>query len=506
MSVLINNLSVRILNYIKKNYAMYSSLIVLPIPFAFGVLSAYFLYFSEYLNYSEVNAYFYLILLILSLLGSIIMFIDLVKINRLFNRISKVFFIGLTLGLFAPVLLGRPTLINDIFNFNPKSEIYSLELFVTRIEEASLANKEGIDSNYHNTITEIGNGKFLLLSSPNSPRINFNDQNSQNLFYPESILTLFELGSNNELDFISSININSKHPNIIYTKDIFFSEGYVYLTNIGVSQEGCVSLQLWQFSFSFNEVISLGEPLKLFQSSPNLCSGTAISLVQAGGRIIKYDDENLLLSVGDFRLGAASVAEESTGYTSRPDEMIYPNSYGMIIKISLVDYSWKSYSTGHRNPQGLYLDELNGNLWSTEHGPRSGDELNLITEGFDYGWPVVTYGIPYGQNLPLGDWDFDRWNNHEGFTKPTFSWFPAVAPSQLLIYRGEEFQGWDGNLLVSTLGNMSIRRLKLVDSRVVYDEQIYIGKRIRDLILLSDGKLLMSFDSGEIGILSLSKD
>jgi glucose/arabinose dehydrogenase len=75
-----------------------------------------------------------------------------------------------------------------------------------------------------------------------------------------------------------------------------------------------------------------------------------------------------------------------------------------------------------------------------------------------------------------------------------------------LIYRGEEFRGWGGNLLVSSLGDMSIRRLQLDGSRVVYDERIYIGERVRDLILLPDGKLLMSFDNGKIGILSLSKD
>jgi hypothetical protein len=413
MTILIRNIFKQTLRHIKKNYGKYLPSILLLSLFTFGLISAYFLYYSGYLNYSELNPYFYVIILLLSLLGSIILLTDLFMINRLFNRLPKVFFIGLTLGLFAPVILGRPTLINDILNYNPKSEIYSLKLSVSSIDEMSLANKEGINPNYHNTITEMGNGKYLLLSSPNSPRIDFNDPKSQIMFKPESVLTLFDLTSNYEFNLVSSINLSSIQPNIIYTKDILYSNGFIYLTSIGVSQDGCISLQLWQFSFLYQEEIILGEPLKLFQSSPDLCSGTAVSLVQAGGRIIKYDDENLLLSVGDFRLGAASVAEESTGYTSRPDEMVYPNSYGMIIKISLLDYSWTQYSSGHRNPQGLFKDELNGTVWSTEHGPRSGGELNLVIEGFDYGWPDVTYGIPYGENLPNGDWDFGRWNNHE---------------------------------------------------------------------------------------------
>jgi glucose/arabinose dehydrogenase len=200
-------------------------------------------------------------------------------------------------------------------------------------------------------------------------------------------------------------------------------------------------------------------------------------------------------------MGPSKIAEE-VGYDGRPIEMIFPNTYGMIILINLDDYNYEPYSIGHRNPQGLFVDENTGKIWSSEHGPSGGGELNLIVKGNDYGWPDKTLGIPYGPNFTGGNWNSDRWSNHDGFINPIFSWIPSIAPSELVVYYGDEFEFWNGDILLSTLRDTSIRRLRLDEDRVLYDERIFVGERIRDLSILVDGRILMSFDNGQIGIIS----
>lgn len=153
---------------------------------------------------------------------------------------------------------------------------------------------------------------------------------------------------------------------------------------------------------------------------------------------------------------------------------------------------------GHRNPQGLTQDRA-GRLWSTEHGPQGGDELNLVEDGRNYGWPLVTLGI----ECPQCPWQ--RQGRHDGFTPPVYSWLPSIAVSNLIEVRGFA-PNWEGDLLVGSLKSQSLHRLRLQGDRVQYDESIFIGDRIRDIARRDDGTILLWTDSARLVELSVDKE
>ncbi len=140
------------------------------------------------------------------------------------------------------------------------------------------------------------------------------------------------------------------------------------------------------------------------------------------------------------------------------------------------------WSYGHRNPQGLAMDPRDGSLFSTEHGPRGGDELNLIKRAANYGWPVITYGMNY-DGTPMVSI-----TEKEGMEQPVTYWVPSIAVCGLDFYTGDKFPKWKNDLLVGALAQQEIRRLRIVDQKVVSQEIIFknIG-RVRDVATGPDG-------------------
>lgn len=300
-------------------------------------------------------------------------------------------------------------------------------------------------------------------------------------------------------DFGPSYALSELNPSFMHVRDVQVTEHGVAVTNVTVRNSDCLVLQVWTIDLQHLPLQASSLTL-LWESSPCIDSGALGRAQGSGGRLSVDSSGALLVTVGDFSVGET----RNNSYLSRPTLLGPDTSYGKILRI-LPDGSAENVSSGHRNPQGLFLDDVTGTLWSSEHGPQAGGELNLIEEGRDYGWPDTTLGIPYGVGpLPNADWEIGRWaSRHEGFEAPIFSWMPSIAPSQLIVYRGDEFTAWRGDILLATLGNQSLRRLRIEDGRVLFDEQIVIGERIRDLVELDDGRLLMSFDSGKLGVLSL---
>lgn len=148
------------------------------------------------------------------------------------------------------------------------------------------------------------------------------------------------------------------------------------------------------------------------------------------------------------------------------------------------------YSYGHRNPQGLAIHPQTGDIWSTEHGPQGGDELNRILPGLNYGWPVVGYGVNYGSGTTI----------HEGTTReemesPTHFWIPSIATSGLMIYAGDRFPAWKGNIFAGGLAGERLVRLTM-DGRVVTNEETLIQRigRIRDVREGPDGFIYIAID------------
>jgi aldose sugar dehydrogenase len=147
------------------------------------------------------------------------------------------------------------------------------------------------------------------------------------------------------------------------------------------------------------------------------------------------------------------------------------------------------WSYGHRNPQGLAIHPATGDLWTTEHGPQGGDELNLVRPGLNYGWPVVGHGVQYGGR------EIHEAPTMAGMTDPEHYWTPSIATSGLIVYTGTAFPNWRGNLLAGGLAGETIRRLVLDGRRVVEEEPIFEGRgRVRDIRQGPDGFIYIAID------------
>ncbi len=142
------------------------------------------------------------------------------------------------------------------------------------------------------------------------------------------------------------------------------------------------------------------------------------------------------------------------------------------------------WSYGHRNPQGLVFDTRTGDLWSTEHGPRGGDEFNRILRGANYGWPVVSHGIHYDGR------PFTALTEMDGMESPVHHWTPSIAACGLAFYDGEAFPRWRGDFFAGALAQQEVRRLRIDGRRMIEDEVILKGAgRVRDVRAGPDGLL-----------------
>ena len=156
------------------------------------------------------------------------------------------------------------------------------------------------------------------------------------------------------------------------------------------------------------------------------------------------------------------------------------------------------YSYGHRNVQGATLHPLSGELWTHEHGPQGGDEVNVVRAGVNYGWPVITYGVNYVIGTRIGE------GTHKpGMAQPVYYWDPSIAPSGLAIYSGDRFPKWRGDLLVGALKFRLLVRLRMDGERVLHEERLLtdvIG-RIRDVRVGPDGYVYLLSDARD-GVLA----
>jgi len=218
-----------------------------------------------------------------------------------------------------------------------------------------------------------------------------------------------------------------------------------------------------------------------------------------GGRIV-FDDEGYMFIASGERQAP------STGDLTQHPAQLTDNHFGVIVRLyddgSVPDdnpfvgtsgFAPEIWSYGHRNPQGLIFDAATGLLWETEHAPQGGDELNLIQPGLNYGWPVIGYGANYGSGTEI---HASRYA--EGMAQPAAFWVPSIAPSGLLMYHGDRFPNWDGDLFA---GGLSADHSRL--SRVSVSEGIVTGRqpllmqqyRIRDARQGPDGYIYVAVDS-----------
>ena len=204
-----------------------------------------------------------------------------------------------------------------------------------------------------------------------------------------------------------------------------------------------------------------------------------------GARLLFLNDSTLLISSGD-------------GFNHREKAQYLDNHFGKIVRInddgtipgnnpfSEEDKALKDIFTyGHRNQQGLTKD-INGIIYSHEHGPKGGDELNIINPGLNYGWPAITYGIDYSGSI------ISPFKRKEGMEQPIKYWTPSIAVSDMTFYYGDLFPEWYGNLFISALSPGDVRKLVISDNKVVSEDIMFkeIGSRIRSIKSSNNGDLI----------------
>jgi len=210
-----------------------------------------------------------------------------------------------------------------------------------------------------------------------------------------------------------------------------------------------------------------------------------------GGRLVFATDGKLFVSLGErFTFTPAQDLSNDLGKVVRinPDGSV-PKDNPFVGHVEARPEIW---TYGHRNPQGLAFDPR-GRLWETEHGPRGGDELNIIEKGKNYGWPVVAHGIDY-PGTPIGDGSTHK----EGMEEPVYYWDPVIAPSGLAFYTGNLFPQWKNSVFVGGLRGMVLVRLTIANDKVVSEEPLLteLNTRIRDVRVGPDGAVYVLTDSG----------
>jgi glucose/arabinose dehydrogenase len=219
-----------------------------------------------------------------------------------------------------------------------------------------------------------------------------------------------------------------------------------------------------------------------------------------GGRMAFLPDGTFALTIGEgfeYREKAQDLSSDLGKVVRLNDDGTVPPNNPFIGQSGARP---EIYTWGHRNEQGLVFDAQSGRLWETEHGPRGGDELNLIVAHKNYGWPVITYGMDYSGAY------VSPYTQRAGLEQPLIYWTPSIAPSGLAIYRGDKFPAWNGDLFVGALAFKHLRRVHLdAQGNVISQEQLLNDKhwRIRDVRVSPDGYLYVSTDEADGRVLRL---
>ena len=160
----------------------------------------------------------------------------------------------------------------------------------------------------------------------------------------------------------------------------------------------------------------------------------------------------------------------------------------------------EKWTLGNRNMQGAALHPQTGELWTHEHGPQGGDEVNVMRSGLNYGWPVITYGVNYGLGTKIGEGQVKP-----GMVQPLKVWVPSIAPSGMAFVSGSQFPQWQGSLLVGALRGQMLVRLTLDGEKVVSEERLFQGRpgRIRDVRMGPDGLVYLLTDDAQGALLRI---
>lgn len=229
-----------------------------------------------------------------------------------------------------------------------------------------------------------------------------------------------------------------------------------------------------------NKLVDIQE---IFTATPNSTSG-----IHFGCRMVFDDEGYLFFGVGER--GKSSNAQTLTNHSGKihriyddgriPSDNPFVKTQGAMPSI---------YSYGHRNPQGIDIHPVSRRIYNNEHGPRGGDEINLVTKGKNYGWPVITYGINYDGTIITNE------TAKDGMEQPVFQWTPSIAPSSMIFVDGNKYPGWKGDILSGSLSFKYLERNKLENGKVVKQEKILPNSgRVRNVCQDSEGFIYVSVE------------
>ena len=271
----------------------------------------------------------------------------------------------------------------------------------------------------------------------------------------------------------------------------FDTSGLVYLSYAsGTADANTPALYRARFE---NGALVAGDTI--FRATPDRSTNA-----HYGARLAFLPDGSLLMTAGE-------------GFAYREEAQVRSNHLGALLRLNpdgsapadnpFADEGGPAayvYSYGHRNMQGIALDPATGTIWTHEHGPQGGDELNAISAGDNYGWPIATMGLDYnGARI-------SPYFEHDGFHAPDWVWTPSIAPAGLALYDGAQFADWQGDLLVTALAGQALHRLDLEDGAVVGEYRLLSerGQRIRQVKTGPDGAIWLLAESLQGQVLRLT--
>ncbi|MWW25897.1 PQQ-dependent sugar dehydrogenase [Algibacter lectus] len=256
--------------------------------------------------------------------------------------------------------------------------------------------------------------------------------------------------------------------------------GWIYITYASAEGEGDGgNTALMRGKLKNNAFV---EKQLLYKAGPNTKKG------QHFGSRIEFDNDGYLY----FSIGERGNRDENPQDITRDCGKIYRlNDDGSIPTdnpfVNTPNAKTAIYSYGHRNPQGMAIHPETGAIWVNEHGPKGGDEINIITKGKNYGWPVISYGVNYSGTA------FTEITEKEGMEQPLFYWVPSIAPSGMTFVTSDKYPDWKNNILVGSLKFQYLERLVLENNKVVKREELFkdIG-RVRNVIQGPDGYIYVA--------------
>ena len=294
---------------------------------------------------------------------------------------------------------------------------------------------------------------------------------------------------NNIKDFINEKQFKKHRWNS--TKDLKIFNNKIFVSYINEVKDGCFNTSIIYADLIKNStsIPVLYEELtfKTF-FSPNECAEDSyweFNGNQSGGRIINLDSENIVFSTGDFR--------------HRQNAQDKKSILGKILKINIKTKNYTVLSMGHRNPQGLYYDKKNNFILSTEHGPKGGDEINLIkldqSQIQNFGWPIASYGEHYASNTRLDKFPLLKSHKDNGFIEPLEYFVPSIGISQIIGFGNNKYA-------YTSLKHKHLDFVRLNKDVIEEIKSIVVGERIRDAIYKENKIYLFLEDTAQIGIIS----